>query len=433
MNWKVLAGVLLVLYVTVATTKEIRNTASNIQHGLSLAKEIGDFVVAKNFTNVIGKLATAVTPYLGIIGPCVSFIMGFVAKTETAELKAIKDLSTKVDNRFDRVDSQFDEVKNLIEWVKVQVQYSSAEQRINALNARFENIYTFSTKDVRKTTSAFVNSYDSTYQESGTILYQGIMQGGHVFGGGLFTSVVKHTNYHRGKSQAFMLGLLKLLMKAAKLELTYYQLTHKDVRGNQNQWSTRFSEVRKKMMATDAAIVKEFKTQSGKDIDDLLKNNLKTAMNNNDFNNMIYGYLTEKYSWKDWLTVTYNDITGGNVHYVGECGGYIKFRNHGRNFVAASVDRSKRHINMATARSIVSKVDSCKVTTSYRPHKHNIYSRKDADKAYQTFPSSVRDHCDPYAAQGVISNNGYDVHIKGLPSRMYWRKQEKCNHVFIFG
>ncbi|ESP03286.1 hypothetical protein LOTGIDRAFT_237783 [Lottia gigantea] len=438
MNWNVLAGVLLVLYVTVTTTKEIRDTASNIQNGLSVAKELGDFVVAKNFTNVIGKLATAVTPFLGIVGPFVSFIMGFFGHSESAELKAIKRLYTEVDNRFDKVDLQFIEVKRLIDWSKIQIQYSDIEQKINAVNQEFENIYKFSIGAVKTTASAFVKNFESDYQNSGSKLYDGIMNEGRVFGDGLFTAIIKYSEYDRGKSQTFMLGLLQLLMKAAKLELTYHQLKGHTaaLHDYQNQWRTRFTHIRIKMMSTDNSIVSQYHTQSGKDIDNYLIKHPKNTMNNNDFNNMLYGFLTKKYSWRDWLTITYNDITGSNVHYVGECGGYLKFRNHGRNVVVASVDRRKGHINMAQAQSVVNNVDSCHPRTGYRPHKHTVYHRTDSDKAFNSFPSSVRDHCDPYAAKGVISyksHNGYDVHFKAISSRFKLRSQENCNFVYVFG
>ncbi|ESO96688.1 hypothetical protein LOTGIDRAFT_174730 [Lottia gigantea] len=261
MNWKVLAGVLLVLYVSVTTTKEIRDTASNIQNGLSVAKELGDFIVAKNFNNVIGKLATAVTPYLGIVGPFVSFIMGFLGQSESAELKSIKRLYKEVDNRFDKVDLEFDEVKYLFDWSKIE-QYSSAEQNINAVNTDLEYIYTFSTGVLKTVTSTFVDNFNTVYQDSGTILYDGIMNEGQVFGDGLFSAVVKQTKYNRGKSQTFMLGLLKLLMKAAKLELTYHQLKGHTaaLHDYQNLWSTRFTHIRSKMMSTDNYIVNHHHT-----------------------------------------------------------------------------------------------------------------------------------------------------------------------------
>ncbi|ESO96687.1 hypothetical protein LOTGIDRAFT_239244 [Lottia gigantea] len=262
MNWKVLAGVLLVLYVTVTTTKEIRDTASNIQHGLSVAKELGDFIVAKNFNNVIGKLATAVTPYLGIVGPFVSFIMGFFGQSESAELKSIKRLYKEVDNRFDKYDLEFNEVKNLIDWSKISVQYSDIEQYINVVNRDFENIYTFSTGAVKIVTSTFVDNFEAVYKNSGLKLYDGIMNEGRLFGGGLFTNVVKQTKYNRGKSQTFMLGLLKLLMKAAKLELAYHQLKGHTaaLHDYQNVWSTRFSHIRSKMMSIDSSIVSHHHT-----------------------------------------------------------------------------------------------------------------------------------------------------------------------------
>ncbi|ESO96691.1 hypothetical protein LOTGIDRAFT_174733 [Lottia gigantea] len=437
MNWKVLAGVLLVLYVSVTTTKEIRDTASNIQNGLSAAKELGDFIVAKNFNNVIGKLASAVTPYLGIVGPFVSFIMGFFGLSESAELKAIKRLNQDVDNRFDKVDIEFDEVKNLIEWSKIQVQNSNAEQNINAVNTDFEHIYTFSSGAVKTAVSTFVDNFKTVYQDSGTKLYDGIMNEGQMFGDGLFSAVVKHTEYDRGKSQTFMLGLLKLLMKAAKLELAYHQLKGHTaaLHDYQNVWNTRFTHIRSKMMSTDNYIVSQYDTQSGKDIDNYLIKNPKTKMNNNDFNNMLYDFLAKKYFWRDWFTVTYKHINGGKVHKVGQCGGYTKFNsnNSGRNVVVDSVDKLKGHINRYRALEVIHSVNSCRRLYHFgKP----IYIPKHCDTAYNTFPASVKDHCDPYAAQGVIAytrHNGYEVYFKSAPNRLTIASQEDCSFVYVFG
>ena len=81
-------GAVLVL----ASAQERRDTASNINNRLSLAKTVGDAIVAKNFTNALGDLAKAVTPLLGIAGPLVQFILGFLGNKSQQNSKLLNSL-----------------------------------------------------------------------------------------------------------------------------------------------------------------------------------------------------------------------------------------------------------------------------------------------------------------------------------------------------
>ena len=49
--------------------------------------------------------------------------------------------------------------------------------------------------------------------------------------------------------------------------------------------------------------------------------------------------LSQIYFWRDFFTLAYNPILGGDIHYVGVMGGYIIFRQYGRNTVVASHEK----------------------------------------------------------------------------------------------
>lgn len=51
--------------------------------------------------------------------------------------------------------------------------------------------------------------------------------------------------------------------------------------------------------------------------------------------------------------------------------------------------------------NIVNHVHSCDVRHTTTVHRH-IHTRVDAQKAYETFPASIRGHYSPYAAKDVI-------------------------------
>jgi hypothetical protein len=108
------------------------------------------------------------------------------------------------------------------------------------------------------------------------------------------------------------------------------------------------------MSYIDNLVASKYHAQSNKDIERYAGDH--SNLHNNDFTNSLYHFLTTKYFWRDWMVLIYKDISGSDVHYVHECSGVIKFRNHGRNIVVASVDKTKRPMSITTAQHTLSSI-----------------------------------------------------------------------------
>lgn len=59
----------------------------------------------------MGKLARNVAPYLGMVGPVIGIVFAVVGgHQESEELKFMRRMLSKIENRFDQVDTRLDEI-----------------------------------------------------------------------------------------------------------------------------------------------------------------------------------------------------------------------------------------------------------------------------------------------------------------------------------
>ncbi|XP_076117710.1 uncharacterized protein LOC143085319 [Mytilus galloprovincialis] len=434
---KVLTLLTLCIVVVLAEeTRKIRSTTSNhIVAGLNAGKEIASFFENNTeIPKVLSNLAKNVAPFLGVIGPLVSFIAGFFNKPgPSAELLAIQRLAKDIDRRFDKVDSQFAEVKGLIQWNTVKVQYSDLEQKINAVYRKYREMYSAPTIALAGEKDLFITNYESDFQNSGIKLYEGVLNVGNVFGDGLLIPCMKFTLYDRKKCGTFSSGILKLLLRAAEVELAYLQVKglSKNVPYHTSQWKSRLYQIRSVMSHADSTIANKYHDQSGADIDKYALDHSTNNMNNHDFANNLYSFLAKKYYWRDWLVIAYKDVTGDDKHFQHECSGHLKFRDRGRNIVVASVDKRKSHMDLNAAKTVVNSVTDHTSHQQHRPVHQTVYHRFNAHEAYDTFASAAKSGCSPYAAVGVVQN-GASPSYAAAPGRFVLRNA-KYNHIHIFG
>jgi hypothetical protein len=329
---------------------------ASINDGLRAAATLSDFIEKRDFTKTLTQLTKAIGPYLGAIGPVVGLIIGLFGNKEPAQFTFMKQMLKHIDTRFDRIDGQFSDVNRKIDYVHVQIEFGIIEQKIFAVGAQFEKLYNAPSTAAKHMKRIFISNYESDFQNSGQKLYDGIMNSNNVFTESLGEAAMQYTENDRKKTQVFMLGLLKLLLQASKIELAYlkakgfdsvYELT-------KTEWVQKISKVRSKMSYIDNLVASKYHAQSDKDIERYAGDH--SNLHNNDFTNSLYKFLTTKYFWRDWMVLIYKDISGNDVHYVHECSGVIKFRNHGRNIVVASVDKTKRPMSISTAQHTLSSI-----------------------------------------------------------------------------
>lgn len=150
-----------------------------------------------------------------------------------------------------------------------------------------------------------------------------------------------------------MIGVLKLLMQASKLELAYLKAKGYDsnYEFTKNEWIQKIAKVKSKMIAIDNLVASKYNTQTVADVDRVLSDH--SNLNTDDFANTLYNFLTKKYFWRDWMVVVYKDITGNDNHYLHQCGGVIRQKRYGKNIVVSSVDKHKHAMDHTKAQHIM--------------------------------------------------------------------------------
>ena len=326
---------------------------AQITTGLEAAQSIGEFIKEGNFKDSLTKIGTSVANYLGVVGPFVDIVLGFIKGPDSAELAFMKEMMTQIDARFDQMDSRFNDIERLIDWSVVQVNFGQIEQKILAMSEEYEHIYEVPPEATANRKTIFLDAYDSDYQNSGYKLYHAIVEPSGKFQEKLGVSVMRFTENDRKRTQVFLLGTMQLLLQAAKIEIVYLQakqFTH-NAEFTKNEWETRLERVKNEFETIDEAVVNLYLSQSGKDIDKYATDN--SRMSNTDFANGLKNMLKDKYYWRNWLVVIYNPISGSDNHHVRQHGGHLKFRQNGRNIVVASKDKSSPRMSSSTAQSAV--------------------------------------------------------------------------------
>jgi len=229
------------------------------------------------------------------------------------------------------------------------------------MSKELQFIYEISKSGVKNRKTIYVNHYNSDYQNSGLKLYQAVIHNQGTFQENLGTSIMRYTKNDRKLTQGFLLGIMKLLLQAAKIELAYLQVQgyDKNVKFMRGKCEKRIKAVKSNFKSIDTSVKEKYHVQAGIDTTDIAVK--KKKLSNKRFAKALFKMLAKKYYWRDWIVLVYNEIWGWENHCVSACGGHIKFRTQGRNIVIASRDRNHSVMDLKRAEK-----DMKKVAMTYR-------------------------------------------------------------------
>ncbi|CAC5392198.1 unnamed protein product [Mytilus coruscus] len=320
--------------------------------GLEIGKGIADLIKDANFEESLTQIGKGLGPYLGAIGPFISFISIFLP-SESRELSYLKEMMKHIDKRFDQMDKRFDSIEKMIKWNVVQVNFGQIEQRIQAMAREYRYLYIVPPAAVENRKKIFIKNYESDYQNSGTKLYQSIVNKQGTFQEDLGTSVLRYTDRDRKKTQLFLLGVMQLLLQAIKIELAYLFSYKYDHNANfmKSQWINRTEEVQTKFNDIDDQCIRAYFDKSERDIDEYSAKN--KGKPNGQFATELFNLLAGKYFWRDWIVVSYNPIFGRSLHMMRVTGGQTLLRKYGRNLLVTSVDKNHPVMNLSRAKQIL--------------------------------------------------------------------------------
>ena len=207
----------------------------------------------RSTTGVAGALPGKVNTYLSALGPFVGIALSSFGAQSAVEVHLLKQMFAVIQNRFDQNDAQLSQLlrqKNFIattlHFPRIETVIKAVQVQVTALSrASSLSAYQFEAND-------FKHTYETTYDSSGLKLFNAITHGAN---GGLLNEFMTFSSYDRTATTSFMVGTLNLLIRAAALEMTYYEISNDPQHAaKKQQWVSRFAVVKNKMLAVDNAI-----------------------------------------------------------------------------------------------------------------------------------------------------------------------------------
>ncbi|XP_062579547.1 uncharacterized protein LOC134241526 [Saccostrea cucullata] len=419
------------LFIWTGSNVLATNTAQ-VTDGLGLAKTLSDYIEIQDFTKTLTKIASSASTYLGILGPALGFILSFFNNGPSAELLAIQKLAKEVTLRFDHVDHQFADVKRLIHWSSVEVQYGQYESKIRAVGEKYKDLVSSSSKaDFAARKSLFIDNYQHDFSNSAEKLYNGVVNEHQTFRQALFESAIENFSWDRKQTQNFMLGVSKLLVFGATLEMAYYHLKYPSQESYfRQQWHVKFENFKNKLSEIDHKLQTQFGSQMSTDVDKYVVKHAHSS--NSDITNHLYDVLAHKYYWLNWMVGVSDHSTDPDKYAVHTCGGThgLQNKNHGKNVIVASIPKNKHHLT-STQQHIIN------LSTYQTRHTHGgrrgIYTvHIPANEAYSHFPSIARSDCNTYGSVGIISRK-LNPTWRSPTNHLYVRDDGHYFKVYAFG
>lgn len=390
---------------------------------------IVDNIIKGKFTTVVKDVAGTVTPFLKAFNSVVRLILGIQSSSaESHELQYLRNMSESISRRFDQVDSQFNDVKKLINWSAVQVSYGMLESNIHIASGQFNRIFQVPESGVNEQRKLFITSYQSGYRDSGTKLFTAFMQDQGVISQGLLRPAMEYTRKDRRKMRTFMLGILKLLLMAAKVEIAYLGAIDYNavVPFYIHDWEIRIEQVKEKMIKTDIDLKNAYFAQSNSDIDRFSQNNTNLRLSNQDFSRNLYEELSTKYYWRDWLVVASTHTEGRHDAHSKVCNGFIKSVYRTKDLVIDSVEHDKANFNTMEVHGLCASLkQTCQNKAYYQEcpqynRPRGSKSKRCGDYVYPSdaivifnwFNSAVTS-CQTYSSVGIIGTGKNPVYYAG--------------------
>lgn len=357
---------LLLTFTVLVSTSDGQLNQSDINRidtGLRLGQEIANLLETGTIPEVLKTVAANFGPFLDVFGPALSLIFPFIT-TPSAELEAIKELKEHIDIRFDRLEVRVSDIERIINWTAVNGVCQTIEQNIHVMSQELSDLWKVPKRGFENRKNTFMEHYGTVYTLSGKKLYN-LMKDSGTFLNNLGQSIMMYTKNDLAKMDAYIRGILKLVLEASKIELTYWNLKGDEANANysKDQWINRTMSLKKTFEEIRVKVKDAYYDQSRKDTQDIV--NAHAELSNKDLSNLLYEELTRKYYWRDWIVLVYDPVTGGRLHGIETCDGGIFFRINGHNVVTGSVEKSKPVLDLTRARQTLLEVREAREVFHY--------------------------------------------------------------------
>lgn len=372
----------------------IKNVTNVLNTARSLDNVNGSF--AEKIRNV-GELAETFTE---MIAPALQNLKEDITKTSPksinhADVSLLKSLVLEVDREIKGLSVDFEDMIHKMEEQRIQMQLGNTEQKIRVAAQELEILHSVPADAFSEQVNLFILNYESDFQNSAKKLLQSVMSDNNIFYKSIFDIALPLTKYNRGMMQLFMMSVLKLLLQGVNVEMSYlivknYSESYKYMK---HDWGQKIKHVTSHITQVDQIVKSKWREQAESDVTEMAKS--KSSLDHYSFAHLLYSRLQEKYPWRHWFTVVYDPVDGPDNHWMSTCGGFTKFRFHGRNIVVASVDENKPYLDKAKGVGILA----------------GLPPSVSAEDFFYSLPENITRTCEWYASSGCLRFGFKGFHV----------------------
>jgi hypothetical protein len=249
-----------------------------------------------------------------------------------------------IEERFATMDAKFDQVFNRIDdlgdeqqKISLKTQFGAYERKITLFSKRLDDFL----RSEGKAENLFLETYENkTFDENVMQLYMAMMKDDSSPLSDSIPDLVRNfTNQNRKDTEMVMKRILHLIIQGAAVEMAYYSLTDDEERYNttKHDWEERISRLIMHIKMIDEDMRYNYMGQVKKDTEVLLAK--MHGQSNKDFADTLYKFLSQKYEWRDWVVVAFNDVSDKKIDMPSE--GAFQMTRHGRHVIVASSTKDR--------------------------------------------------------------------------------------------
>ena len=333
-----------------------------MEKGIALIEEL------RNPEEVYTKsiLQNNLFPFLRHAGPAIGFLLFLFPEYEEETVTLIKDLMDDIDRNFRKVEDDLREILNELQWSTCQEKLFNYEQNIGVMMTKHAQIIELSAvtandfnAPVQDAITAFYSAYDNTYKNSGELLAD--LFEDSVTGIDCLNRLKQYVNGGRCRLQRILNGILELLVEAAFIELTRYQMknfTDTFIQAEAMNWNETIQTLAQTFQLADDELKREWCQNVENDVVRLSAANPPSTNTFQSFANTVYYTLASKYCWRHFMVVV-TEIPSSryNVAAYTTCG--IKLTLDHRVVIVGSVPSNHQYkVNNTAAMSALENTET---------------------------------------------------------------------------
>ena len=314
-----LSVIVIVLLIDNTMGEMSAKSVAKVNGGISAGEKIVTFIskLGDSKTSEVFDALGKMSSFLGAAGGLISFALLFVPKSDSAELKYMKEKFSEVNMKLDRITSELGNVKDLITYESQRTVYVDSASKILIAHKQLSTFLNElqstpcpDEKSCERIRTGIASRYidDFNVKQDMFKILNGAIKPTSAFGDPLIDLTRKTFKCDVGKVDYLANSILLLSFKAQQIVLTHEKLTGSNfsITQSMNDWLKSIYDLREATYNTKQHCFKHISNYMITDIND--KKYQVGVASNSQANQEVKKFMDQKYKWLGWVNFFMNMI-----------------------------------------------------------------------------------------------------------------------------